>query len=116
MANAIMHPTRKDDLLKRVDRPSPAKVQRLNRVETVEIGTLLRLAIMRAGLSQKEAQDALGVEDKGQFSRMLDGKETLSVHRLLRPEAADIWRELVMVSARQSGFAVERVIRWTEVG
>lgn len=107
-----MHPTRRDDLLKRVDRPSPARAHLLN---DVEAGKLLRLAIMRAGLSQKEAQDALGVEDKGQFSRMLDGKETLGVHRFLRPEAEAIWKELIFVAAASiEGMTVERVVRLVE--
>jgi hypothetical protein len=103
---------RREALLKQVDRLSPAHANRLNGVENA--GQLVRLAIMGAGLSQKEAQDALGVEDKGQFSRMLDGKESLGVHRLLRPEAVTIWRELMALTARRAGYAVERVIRWEE--
>jgi hypothetical protein len=101
------------DHLKRVDRPSPAKATLLNGVETS--GQLLRLAIMRAGLSQKEAQDALGVDDKGQFSRMLDGKEGLSVHRLLRPGAELIWKELIFLTAAAiPGMSVERIVRLVE--
>lgn len=107
-----MRQTRRDDLLKRVDRPSPAKAVLLNNVEIS--GKLLRAAIMRAGLSQKEAQDALDVEDKGQFSRMLDGKETLGVHRLLRKEARAIWREVIFLSAKECGFEVEQCLRFRE--
>lgn len=112
MANAMMHPTRREALLKHVDRLSPAKASLLNGVEIT--GKLLRAAIMRAGLSQKEAQDALGVEDKGQFSRMLDGKETLGVHRLLTDRARPIWREVIFLSAKDCGFEVERCLRFRE--
>lgn len=109
---ATMTQQRRDDLLKRVEQLSPARVTGLNDVET---GRLLRLAIMRAGLSQKEAQDALGVEDKGQFSRMLDGKETLGVHRFLRAEARPIWREVIFIAAQSiPGMTVERVVRLVE--
>lgn len=108
----IMHPTRREDLLKRLERPSPAKAGLLNGVESG--GKLIRLAIMRAGLSQKEAQDALGVEDKGQFSRMLDGKEKLGLHQCLRPEAKAIWLELIFLSANYVGCEVERCIKVKE--
>ncbi len=110
--STMMHPTRRDDLLKRVDRPSPARAGLLNAVESG--GKLLRLAIMRAGLSQKEAQDALGVEDKGQFSRMLDGKEKLGIHQCLRIEAVAIWREIIFLSAEHAGCEIERVIKIKE--
>lgn len=109
-----MHSTRREALLKQVDRPSPAKVSHLNTVENEQVPALLRLAIMRAGLSHKEAQDALGVEDKGQFSRMLDGKENLSIHRLLRPSARPIWLEIIFLSANGCGCEVERIVRIKE--
>lgn len=99
-------------LLKGVDRPSPAKASLLNDVEMG--GQMLRLAIMRTGLSQEQAQDALGVKDKGQFSRMLDGKETLGVHRFLRPKARAIWLEIIYLTANTCGCEVERTIRIRE--
>jgi hypothetical protein len=77
-------------------------------------GQQLRRAIRQAGYTISEASGICGVKDEAQFRRMLDGKEHFDVHRLCLPEAADIWREFVVVRARQSGYAVERVIRWTE--
>lgn len=75
---------------------------------------LLRLAIARSGLSHKEAMVALGVEHAGQFSEMLDGKQKLWVHALLRPEARGIWLELIVLTANESGCSVERVVRISE--
>ena len=113
MSNTMMHSTRRDALLNTVRKPAPAEAKLdVNEVHT--IGKLLRLAIARTGMSHKEAMDALGVEHKSEFSEMLDGKRKLWVHQLLRPEAAEIWRELVMVRARQSGFVIRRVIEWEE--
>jgi len=84
-------------------------------LNAVEGGSrLLRMAIARTGLSHKEAMDALGVNDKGYFSRMLDGQETFSIRRLLRPEAHAIWCELIFLSAQECGMEVERVIRMKE--
>lgn len=77
-------------------------------------GRLLRMAIARSGLSQKEAMTALGVEHAGQFSEMLDGKQKLWVHALLRPEAQGIWKELIVLAAQECGCEVERVIKIRE--
>lgn len=110
-----MHQTRRDALLNSVRSAEPAKAK-LDVNEVHNAGQLLRKAIACAGLSHKEAMDALGVEHKSEFSEMLDGKRKLWMHQLLREEARPIWRELMALTARQAGYAVERVIRWTEVG
>lgn len=109
---ATMPHTRRDSLLNSV-KPRQAKASLdLNDVEGAT--RLLRGAIARTGMSQKEAMDALGVSDKGYFSRMLDGAETLSIRRLLRREAQAIWCELIFLSAQECGMEVERVIRIRE--
>lgn len=77
-------------------------------------GRMLRQAIARSGMSQKEAMAALGVEHAGQFSEMLDGKQKLWVHTLLRPEAQGIWKELLVIAAQEAGCEVERVIKIRE--
>ena len=108
-----MHQTRREALLKQIDRPSPAKADLLNKVEIAS--KLLRLAIARAGLNQDQAMDALGISDKGQFSRMLDGKEKLWMHQFLRPEAQPIWKEVIFLAAQSiPGMTVERIVRLVE--
>lgn len=92
-------------------RPSMAKAD-LRKPENA--GEVLRLAIRCAGLTISEASGLMGVKDEAQFRRMLDGKEKLSVHLLLTDEARPIWRELMALTARRAGYAVERVIRWEE--
>lgn len=76
---------------------------------------LLRKAVARTGLSQKEAMAALGVDHESQFCEMLDGKQKLWMHQLLRPEAAAIWTELVFVAAQSTPrMTVERIVRLVE--
>jgi hypothetical protein len=77
-------------------------------------GKLLRVAIARSGLSQKEAMGALGITHAGRFSEMLDGKQKLWMHQLLRPEAAAIWKELLVLAASACGCEVERIVRIKE--
>jgi hypothetical protein len=109
-----IHPTRRADLLKGIEHAPMVKAKLdLNFIENG--GRLVRLAYHRAGLTQKEAMVALGVDDPGQFHRMLEGKEKLWMHQLLRPEAAAIWRELIFVAAQSiPGMTVERVVRLVE--
>lgn len=110
---AIMHPTRRDALLNSVPKHAvPQAKADLNFVQSAS--RMLRLAIARTGLSQKEAMAALGVEHASQFSEMLDGKQKLWVHALLRPEAEPIWRELIVIAAEECGCEVERTIRIRE--
>jgi len=76
---------------------------------------LLRKAVARTGLSNKEAMAALGVDHESQFCEMLDGKQKLWVHQLLRPEAQAIWKELIFVAAQSiPGMTVERIVRLVE--
>lgn len=111
--SAMMQPSRRDDLLNRIQKPRMAKAKPdLNFLQNAS--RLLRQAIADSGLSHKQAMAALGVEHESQFSEMLDGKQKLWMHQLLRDEARPIWRELMAITARQAGYAVERVIRWTE--
>lgn len=118
--SAILHPTRRDLLLNDVPRPTAAKAKPvLNSVQHEdalrEIGQLLRFAIMRAGLTQQQAMDALGIEHKSQFSEMLDGKQKLWLHQLMRAEARPIWKELLVIVVERAGECeVERVIRIKE--
>lgn len=77
-------------------------------------GQLIRAAIRAANLTISEASALCDVKDEAQFRRMLDGKEKFGIHLLLTEKARPIWRELMALTARQSGYAVERVIRWTE--
>jgi hypothetical protein len=109
-----MHATRRADLLQRIERARPAKAKlNLNFLENG--GRLLRLAYHRAGLSQKEAMAALGIDDPAQFNRMLAGKEKLWMHQFLRPEAEAIWKELIFVAAQSiPGMSVERIVRLVE--
>jgi len=111
---AIMPATRRLDLLQRMEKPRPAKAKLdLNFIESG--GHLLRMAYHRAGLSQKEAMAALGVDDPAQFNRMLAGKEKLWMHQFLRPEAQAIWKELIFIAAQSiPGMTVERVVRLVE--
>ena len=92
-------------------RPSMAKA---NLRTSENVGELMRCAIRCAGFTISEASGLLGVKDEAQFRRMLDGKEKLSIHLLLTDEARPIWRELMALTARRAGYAVERVIRWEE--
>ena len=101
------------NLLNSVPRPRMAKAKAdLNFLQNA--ARLLRLAIARTGLSQKEAMAALGVEHASQFSEMLDGKQKLWMHQLLTAEAAPIWRELIVLAALEAGCEVERVVRIRE--
>jgi hypothetical protein len=104
---------RRDALLNGIEKPKMARAKlNLNFIENG--GRLVRLAYHRAGLSQKEAMAALGVDDPGQFNRMVDGKEKLWLYLLLRPEAAAIWKELLVIAACEAGCEVERVVRIKE--
>lgn len=109
-----MHQTRRDVLLNSVRTGEPMKAKLdVNEVHTA--GRLLRLAIARAGMSHKEAMDALGVEHKSEFSQMLDGTRKLWVHQLLREEAKPIWKELIFVAAASiEGMTVRRVVELVE--
>lgn len=109
-----MPQSRRVDLLNTLEKPRMARAKlNLNFIENG--GRLVRLAYHRAGLSQKEAMAALGIDDPGQFNRMLDGKEKLWMHQLLRPEAQAIWKELIFVAAQSiPGMTVERVVRLVE--
>jgi hypothetical protein len=95
--------------------PSPRMAQAKPDLNFLQKGArLVRRAIARSGLSQKEAMAALGVEHESQFSEMLDGKQKLWIHRLLAPEAAPIWKELIVLAALEAGCEVERVVRIRE--
>lgn len=109
-----MQPQRRADLLQSIEKPRMARAKvNLNFIENG--GRLVRLAYHRAGLSQKEAMAALGIEDPAQFNRMLDGKEKLWMHQFLRPEAEPIWKELVFIVAQSiPGMSVERIVRLVE--
>lgn len=91
-----------------------AKLRKPESTELTLIGAVIRSAIKCAGLSISEASGICGVKDEAQFRRMLDGKEKFGIHLLMTQQARPIWRELMAITARQSGYAVERVIRWTE--
>jgi predicted XRE-type DNA-binding protein len=108
-----MTESRRDALLNSVPKPTMARAKPdLNFIQNAS--RMLRLAIARTGLSQKEAMAALGVEHASQFSEMLDGKQKLWVHALLRPEAHAIWQELIVIAAEECGCEVERTIRIRE--
>lgn len=111
--STIMPPVVADNPLRSLERVSPTMAKADLR-SSENAGQQLRRAIRQAGLTISEASGKCGVRDEAQFRRMLDGKEKLDIHVLLTPEAADIWREFVVVRARQNGYAVERVIRWSE--
>src|SRR5689334_18836471 len=108
-----MHQTRRDALLNSVRSPEPVRAK-LDVNEVHSASRLLRLAIARTGMSHKEAMDALGIEHKSEFSQMLDGTRKIWVHQMLRPEAAAIWKELLIIAACEAGCEVERVIRIKE--
>jgi hypothetical protein len=112
--SAMMHPTRRDALLQSLEKPHMVKAKLdLNFLESG--GKLVRLAYQRAGMSQKEAMAALGIDDPAQFNRMLAGKEKLWMHQFLRPEAQTIWKELIFIAAQSiPGMTVERVVRLVE--
>jgi hypothetical protein len=64
--SAMMHPTRRDALLQSLEKPHMVKAKLdLNFLESG--GKLVRLAYQRAGMSQKEAMAALGIDDPAQF-------------------------------------------------
>jgi hypothetical protein len=75
---------------------------------------LIRAAIDRTGMTISEASALCDVKDEAQFRRMVAGKEKFNIHLLLTEKARPIWCELMAVTARVSGYTVERVIRWTE--
>lgn len=100
-------------LLKTVRKPRMPKAKAdLNFLRTA--AKLLRLAIARTGMSQKEAMAALGIDHAGQFSEMLDGKQKLWVHSLLTVDALPIWRELIVLAAMDAGCKVYRVVEIPE--
>lgn len=109
-----MHSTRREALLNSIEKPRMLRAKLdLNFIENG--GKLVRLAYHRAGLSQKEAMAALGIDDPGQFNRMLDGKEKLWMHQLLQPSAHAIWKELIFIAAQSiPGMTVERIVRMVE--
>lgn len=75
---------------------------------------LLKTAVSRTGMTITEAMDALGIKDQSQYNRMLEGKEKLWMHQLLRPEAKRIRREIWVLDAQECGCTVERVVRIVE--
>lgn len=100
--------------LDHVPSAKPAKAQ-LPDAYSVLSGRLLRGAIARTGLSQKEAMTALGFEHKGGFSEALSGRRQIGIHRLMRQEAAGILREFVILMSLEQGMCeVERVVRFKE--
>jgi hypothetical protein len=104
---------RRADLLNTLPKPRMVKAKPdLNFLQNG--GRLLRLAIARSGLSQKEAMAALGIDHESQFSEMLGGKQKIWMHQMLRPEAAAIWKELLVIAACEAGCEVERIVRIKE--
>lgn len=102
--------------LNSVERPKAIDVKpSLNDVETA--ARLIRKAIGRTGMSHDEIAAALGVKDKGQATRLIEGvhKERLWLHLLLRKQAYPILRELFTAVMLENGEAeVERIVRIKE--
>jgi hypothetical protein len=92
---------------------SPRRAALLNEVRNAS--QLLRRAIERTGMTQAEAQVALGFAHKSDLSEALDGIRKLWSHQLLRPEAAAIRRELLVLSLIEEGICeVTRTIQIRE--
>lgn len=113
MANSMVQ-SRRSLLLNSL--PKPRMVKAKPDLNFLQNGSqLLRTAVARTGLSNKEAMAALGVDHESQFCEMLDGKQKLWMHQLLRPEAQIIWKELIFLAAQAiPGMTVERVVRLVE--
>lgn len=101
-------------LLNNVRKPVPAKAN-LDENDVRTSARLLRKAIERTGMTQDQAMEALGFRHKGDFSEALDGIRKLWAHQLLRPKAASIRKQLLILSALADGSCeVESVIRIRE--
>lgn len=108
----IVDPARAAALLTTIDRPSPAKVQRLTPGEKRHrAGRLVRLAILRSDLKYQ----AVSEKDHGQLSREIDDKEKLSFHEMFATWPPEVWLELIALLAKEFGGDVQTVITLRKV-
>lgn len=108
MSQSIVQPNRAAEL-QRVSGKGHAAKASLQKVSDTLSTSLISRALMRAGLSQKEAALTMGISES-LFARQLKGVEHLSWQRLsLLPDA--FWLELLFVVAESRGVArVRRVL------
>lgn len=111
MPNSV-HPTRRADLLQTVDGPTMAKAK-LAIHDVDKLGDVVRLALHRAGIAQKEAAILMDL-DQSRFVRQLAGKEPLSFARMCERLPAEFWRELICLLGPFCGFEVRREITLKE--
>ena len=78
----------------------------LSRIESA--GRLVQQALIRSGISQKDAAIQMGVND-GQFARQLAGQEHLSWQRLNRLSDR-FFLELLIVLAEDRGIAAVKTL------
>ena len=103
-------------LLQRVETAAPLKAKldlpSMETPEAREIAALVRAALDKAAIQQKDAAFTMGV-DPSQFRRQLDGLEGLPLQRLLKlPDA--FWRELLVLLAVRYHFVVKRTLTLEE--
>lgn len=110
-----MRPERRSELFNTVDdRPKPQAKVSDDAIKSVDkLGDVVRLALSRAGVSQKEAAILMDL-DPGRFVRQLAGKEPLSFARMCERLPAEFWRELICLLGPYCGFEVRREITLKE--